>query len=90
MQSSEEGKAASLYGGKETQRWKWQMCQLGAKGSVACIDTSFIYPYIYTLASATPGVTPANAPEASVTEAISADLTHQGATLMELPSIRPI
>jgi hypothetical protein len=30
------------------------------------------------------GVTPANAPEASVTEAISADLSHQGATLVEL------
>jgi hypothetical protein len=30
------------------------------------------------------GVTPANLPEASVTEAISVDLTHQGATLVEL------
>jgi hypothetical protein len=30
------------------------------------------------------GVTPANMPEASVTEAISVDLTHQGATLVEL------
>ena len=29
-------------------------------------------------------VTPANAPEASVTEAISADLTHQGTTRIEL------
>jgi hypothetical protein len=88
VQTSEEGKASLVKGVAKDRRISVEDGQMrhGRKSRSVRVDgyKRHVLHDLYTGLIRAVGVTPANVPEASVTEAISEDLAQQGACLKEL------